>query len=83
MEEGYHVGGGHGDGNTCIVYGAVCHTVYGITDGGGDDEGVTDIVGEIERVTGDVENISGIMCDVGCVTDVVGDSGGVANMYLI
>ena len=65
---------------------ALCMVLYGITDGGGDDEGVlwvTDIVGEIERVTGDVENISGIMCDVGCVTDVAGDSGGVANMYLI
>ena len=78
MEEGYHVGGGHGNGNTCDVYGS-----GGITDGGGDGEGITDIVGEIERVTGDVENISGIMCDVECVTDVVGDSGGVPNMYLI
>ena len=78
MEEGYHVGGGHGNGNTCDVYGA-----DGITDGGGDGEGIMDIVGEIERVTGDVENISGIMCDVECVTDVVGDSGGVPNMYLI
>ena len=62
---------------------ALCMVLYGITDGGGDDEGVTDIVGEIERVTGDVENISGIMCDVECVTDVLGDSGGVPNMYLI
>ena len=75
------VGGGHGGGNTCIVYfGDGIPDVMGVV---WINAGVTGVDGDVERVTGVVginAGVTGVYGDVERVTGVVGINAGVTGV---